>query len=253
MLTIKNLSKSFGNHKIFNSLTISLEKGSIYALMGANGSGKTTLFNILTGFLKPDSGEIEFKNSKLNTIAPYKINRLGISRTFQDLRLIDTLTVRENVLLSMPKNPTDNWLKALLPKRFNQYFINQLEQNAHELLAKFYLEEVQNQLASEISYGQQKLLTLACSVANKAQFLLLDEPVAGINPAYRKKISELLKNLKVEGKTILLIEHHTEFIQEVADQCLFLYKGQLQTFDSFDKLQKNPTVLEAYLSPQPNQ
>ena len=224
-----------------------LEPGRIYALLGANGAGKTTLFNLITGFLPLQTGEIRYQGRRLNGLKPYQINRLGVSRTFQDLRTITKLTVRENVLLAMPRNPTDSWHKALLPASLHKNGLAQLETEAGAIVGRYFLEAVSEHPAGEISYGQQKLLTIACCVANGAGLLLLDEPVAGINPEYRSKMVQLLQQLKAQGKTILLIEHNTDFINEVADRIYFLAGGKLSEYANLDEMRADPQVLEAYL------
>ena len=178
---------------------------------------------------------------------PYTINRQGIGRTFQDLRLITKLTVKENIILAMQHNPTDNWLHAMLPERFYRSSNKQLAQQADAIIEEYYLGDVKSSLAGEISYGQQKLLSLACCVANGAKLLLLDEAVAGIQPEYRNKIAALIRTLRERGKTILLIEHNTDFIADVADTIFFLHEGVLSTFKSMDALREDKQVMAAYL------
>ena len=247
ILQLKNITHSFSpEKKILKDLSLSLEKGKIYALIGSNGAGKTTLFNLITGFIKPQSGEIFFEKKNIIHTQPYKTNLLGISRTFQDLRIITKLTVKENIILSMKENPTDNVLNALLPQSIHRNANKMLEQKADEIIQQFFLDEVLNAAGSEISYGQQKLLTLACCVANGASLLLLDEPVAGIQPEYRNKIAKLIKQLKEQGKTILLIEHNTDFITDVADQIFFLHEGKISNFANIQTLKADPLVMEAY-------
>lgn len=248
MLELKNITHSFSaSKKILDNVSLELEKGKIYALMGANGSGKTTLFNIITGFIKPQSGDIFLKSSKINGLLPHKINRLGIGRTFQDLRLISKLSVKENVILAMNGNPTQNWYRAALPKSFYKSELDSLDEKAEEIIAECFLPDVRHNLAGEISYGQQKLLNLACCIANDAELFLLDEPVAGINPKYREQILELLKRLKAQEKTIFLIEHNTEFLQQIADRIFFLKNGALKVYDTFVHLREDKEVLDAYL------
>ena len=183
IIELKHLTFGFAPEKqILKDLSLSLEERKIYALMGGNGSGKTTLFNLITGFIKPQSGEILFRGKNLTHQQPYIINRQGIGRTFQDLRLITKLTVKENIILAMQHNPTDNWLNAMLPERFYRTSNKLLSQKADDIIEEYYLTDVKNSLAGEISYGQQKLWTLAFCVANGAKLLLLDEAVAGIQP-----------------------------------------------------------------------
>lgn len=223
-----------------------MEPGKIYALMGANGSGKTTLFNLITGFHKPSSGTIHFQQQSTADLEPYKLNRMGIGRTFQDLRLISKLTVKENILLAMPDNPTDNWVNAMLPELVFKKHKQQLERKADKIIADYFLQDVQQAMANEISFGQQKLVNLACCVANQATLLLLDEPVAGISPHYQEQITCLIKRLKQQGKTLFMIEHNTDFIAETADRFLFLSDGVLSEFDSFSQLQNSSLAQDAY-------
>lgn len=243
LIEIKNLTHAFNSRTILDNISFSLEKGNIYSLMGPNGSGKTTLFNIITRFLNADSGNIHFKETETTNLQPFRINRLGIGRTFQDLRLITKLTVRENILLAMKNNKSENIFYALKNEKPSE----EQKTKAENILKKFFLEDVGNNFAGEISYGQQKLLTLACCIANDAELLLLDEPVAGINPNYRNKIKDLIVQLKAEGKTILLIEHNTEFLEQVSDKLFFLNEGSLMEFENYNSFKNNSMVHEAYL------
>lgn len=248
IVELKNLTHGFSaSKKILDDVSLDLEKGKIYALMGANGSGKTTLFNIITGFVAPVSGEVYFNSESITRLAPYKINRAGVGRTFQDLRLISKLTVKDNVVLAMNGNPTQAWYNAALPEFVYRSQIQTLNDNADEIVETCFLNDVKNSLAGEISYGQQKLLNLACCIANDAQLFLLDEPIAGINPNYRNKILDLLKKLKDEGKTIFLIEHNTEFLQQIADRFFFMKGGKLSSYETFAQLRDDKDVLDAYL------
>ena len=215
--------------------------------MGSNGAGKTTLFNLITGFVKTQKGEILFGEKNLTNQQPYKINRQGISRTFQDLRLITKLTVKENIILAMQHNPTDNWHNAMLPEYFKRNTNHKLDTKANEIIEQYFLCDVRNSLAAEISYGQQKLLSLACCMANGATLLLLDEAVAGIQPEYRNKLAMLIKHLKEQGKTILLIEHNTDFIADIADKIFFLHEGIINTFENMETLRKDKQVMDAYI------
>lgn len=247
ILEIQQLNFSFSPEKtIFQKLSLRLQRGEIYALMGANGSGKTTLFNLITGFHQPQSGMIMFQGLDITQLPSYKINRKGVCRTFQDLRLVSKLNVKENVLLAMSANPTDNWLNALLPSSLFKKTLQQLEKRAEQIIVDYFLHDVQHAMAHEISFGQQKLLNLACSVANGAELLLLDEPVAGISSQYREQISYLVHGLKKQGKTVLMIEHNTDFIAATADRFLFLANGKLSEFANFEQLQTSPEAADAY-------
>lgn len=247
MLEIKNLTKSFGEQQVLNGVNMSIEKGKIYTLIGGNGSGKTTLFNLITGFLKPDSGAIHFNGKQIVGINPVTVNHLGITRTFQDLRIISQLTVLENILLSFNHNPGEKLLNAMLPPRLlkNQY--NGFAKSADQFLEKIHLKSVENNLAGEISYGQQKLLTIGCCLANNADLLLLDEPIAGIDKDNYQRIFDLLLELKTEGKTILQIEHNHGYVEDLSDGFYFLVDGQAQWFADYTSFEKNDVVQDRYL------
>jgi branched-chain amino acid transport system ATP-binding protein len=246
LLKIENISKSFGEQKLLKNLSMDIEEGKIYSLIGANGSGKTTLFNILTGFTKADSGKITFDKKFLNYKSPTEINRLGIVRTFQDLRIITQLTVKENILLSFRNNPGEKIYNAILPSRiFKKQYAVFLER-AEVILEKIHLQEVKNNLASEISYGQQKLLTIGCCLANDAKLLLLDEPIAGIDKENYNKIFNLIVQLKKEGKSILQIEHNHIFIESISDVIGFLNAGEITTFSDYKTFINNPIVKKTY-------
>jgi len=212
MLKLSNIHKSFGDVRVLNGVNLRLDVGFVYTLKGGNGSGKTTLINIISGFLKPDEGDVEFKEKRIDKFAPYRLNRLGIGRTFQDLRLATQMTVYENILLALETKPF-------------AYPSKEQTKRANEILEKVSLKEKRNELAGEISYGQQKLLTIGCCIANNDDLLLIDEPVAGIDKDNLLKITNLIKQLKREGKTILQIEHNNEYIKATSDQIFQMEKG----------------------------
>jgi len=245
VLAVDQLHFGFASRTLLDGVTFQLRQGAITCLLGGNGSGKTTLFNLITGFLRPQAGDIRVGEHELVGHAPFRISRLGVARTFQDLRLIGKLTVRENVLLSLPRNPGERLFRALLPPRFHRARTVADHLAADALLAEFFLAEVADQPASEISYGQQKLLTLACCAAMDASLLLLDEPVAGISPEYRERIAERLASLRAAGKTILLIEHQPDFLQRVGERFLFLESGRLHAFDTLAALRAAPVAHDA--------
>lgn len=246
-LEIKHIAKSFGENQILKDISFEMEQGKVYVLMGTNGSGKTTLFNILTGFLKPESGNILFNNKNILNEDPHLINTNGISRTFQDLRLIEELSVKENVMLSFKNQEGEKWWKALLPK--NNYKIEQTENTnrTNEILQETFISEIADQNAGEISYGQQKLLTLACCIANNSELLLLDEPVAGINLIYREKLITVINNLKEKGKTFIIIEHNADFITEIANKILFLNSGKIKEYENYSAMRKDEQVKDAFV------
>ncbi|MCL2645573.1 MAG: ATP-binding cassette domain-containing protein [Phycisphaerales bacterium] len=212
MLVLNDIYKSFGDAQVLSGVNLRLENGAVYTLKGGNGSGKTTLINVISGFLAPSRGSVEFKGKKIAKFAPYRVNRLGIGRTFQDLRLATQMTTYENILLAMQTG-------------LFAYPSKEQKKRADEILETVSLLAKRDELAGEISYGQQKLLTLGCCIANNADFLLLDEPVAGIDKDNLLKITGLVKQLKHAGKTILQIEHNTAYIDATSDQTFRIEKG----------------------------
>jgi len=214
VLIINGVQKSFGDVQVLNGVDLRLERGVVCTLKGGNGSGKTTLINIISGFLAPTKGIVEFQGRRITKFAPYRVNRLGIGRTFQDLRLATQMTVHENILLAMET-------------RLFAFPAKEQEHRAGEILEKVSLLDKRDELAGEISYGQQKLLTIGCCIANNADLLLIDEPVAGIDKDNLLKITQLIKQLKQEGKTILQIEHNTEYINATSDRIFQIEKGMI--------------------------
>ena len=218
ILSIENISKSFGERKLFENLSIKLDEGKIYTLMGSNGSGKTTLFNILTGFVRIDTGCIVYNDFVINKKSPTYINRLGISRTFQDLRLIQGLSVKDNVLMALEKGMF-HFATADELKRVN------------EILEQVSLLELAENMGSDLSYGQQKLLTLGCCLANNPNLLLLDEPIAGVDSLNKEKVKAIILELKNKGITIFQIEHDLEYIKATSDVVFQLNEKGLETIE----------------------
>lgn len=246
-VSVINVHKRYGDNQVLNGIFFEMTEGKVCVLMGANGSGKTTLFNILTGFVKQDTGNVLLDGICIDKWKPYERCLNGIGRTFQDLRLISGLTVMENVLLAFPNQKGEKWWHTLIPAKSvkAQQRTNQLE--AGKILAQCFIDDVADSKAGAISYGQQKLLNLACCIAGGTWILLLDEPVAGVNPVFREKLSKVITQLKSKGKSLLIIEHNSDFIEAVADEILFLHNGALKRYDSYSDFRKDKEVLEAYL------
>lgn len=247
ILILENIEKAFGENHVLNGVNLSFEKGKIYTLVGGNGTGKSTLYNLITGFLRADKGTITFFSKKIHNASPVKINHLGITRTFQDLRLITELSVKENILLSFKNNPGEKIYNAILPSRFFKKEYKEFANRAEAILEKIHLTQVADNLAGEISYGQQKLLTIGCCIANDAQLLLLDEPIAGIDKDNYSRIYNLLSELKKEGKTIIQIEHNHGFVQELSDGIYFLNGGKTSYFQDYDSFVADKLVKSLYL------
>lgn len=248
MLEIKNIHKSFGEQKVLQGLNMEFEHGKIHTLIGGNGTGKTTLFNLITGFIKPDCGEIKLDGKRIDNQPPVSINSKGITRTFQDLRIITQLTVRENILLSFKNNPGEKILNSILPSKVFKSQYDLFSKKADKIIEMIHLKNAEGNLAGGISYGQQKLLTIGCCMANDAQILLLDEPVAGIDEENYQRIYNLILDLKKEGKTILQIEHNHDFVETLSDNIWFLHSGKAQSFSNYRLFINDEFVKANYLN-----
>ena len=244
ILQVKHISKAFGDNHVLDGASLSLEFGQISVLMGANGSGKTTLFNIISGFLKPEAGFVYLDGKSIKSLSPHKIARMGLSRTFQDMRLISNLTVRENILLAFSQQRGEAWWRVCCPNRDEEQYLGG---RADEILQTCFMEDVAGSLAGQISYGQQKLLNLACCLANDAPILLLDEPVAGVNPKYRDLLAQVILGLSASGKALLIIEHNRDFIELVADKIFVLNGGRISEYASYKVFRENEIVQNAYV------
>lgn len=247
ILTISNISKTFDGLKAVEDFSVTIGEGKIVGLIGPNGAGKTTVFNIVTGFLVPDSGEVVYQKRSTTGLFAYQIARSGIARTFQDLRLIKSLRVIENILLARPRQTGEHFFSAVAQSKRLQQEKKQNRQKAEELLDFVGLADKKNDLAGTLSYGQQKLLTLSCCLATEANLLLLDEPVSGINPQMIKKILSLITQLADAGKTILFIEHNIEAVMQVADHVIVMDAGCKIAEGPPQVIKDNPEILEAYL------
>jgi len=225
MLSLKNISKSFGGVKAVNKCTFEVEPNTITSLIGPNGAGKTTVFNIVSGLTKPDSGAIRLLDKDITHLPVYKIAQAGISRTFQLTKVFRNMSIRDNLLIA--KNADEKEMK--------------------EMLENIYLHKPLDTIASELSYGQQRLLEIARALLMPHSLLMLDEPTAGVNPKIRRELKQILKKLKKEGKTVLLIEHDMEFIMGVSDFVIVLNEGRVLKIGKPKDIIKDKKVLEAYL------
>lgn len=240
ILQTKNLSKRFDGVKAVDDLSVEIEKGKITGVIGPNGSGKTTLVNMLSGMIGIDGGMIIIDGAlKLSKINSYDISAFGITRTFQEARLFNQMTVLDNMLVVL----TERNVFGSLFEKHNSYHLGK----AKDALEKVNLWEKRNELAINLSYGQRKLLEIARTVSMQAEIYLLDEPFAGLFPEIIKTVSEIIRGLKQEGKTIVLIEHNMELIRELCDYAIVMDSGKLLAEGKPEEVLKKKEVVEAYL------
>ena len=248
LLDVKNLTKNFGGLTAVGDVTMDLDKGELVGLIGPNGAGKTTLFNLLTGVYEPSEGSVSLDGTLLNGKKPYKIASLGLSRTFQNIRLFKDMTVLENVLVGMA-NQNKLYLLASflrLPKFYHSEA--KLRQKAMELLAIFDLDGDAETLAKNLPYGQQRRLEIVRALATEPKILFLDEPAAGMNPQETAELTQLIRRIKEEFDiTIMLIEHDMSLVMEVTERIYVLEYGRLIAHGTPDEIKTNQRVIEAYL------
>lgn len=248
LLEIKNLGISFGGLRAVDDFSITIEKGQLYGLIGPNGAGKTTIFNLLTGVYKPNMGTIQLDGMNITGKKTMEINRAGVARTFQNIRLFKELTVLDNVKAGLHNQYSYSTVAGIL--RLPKYFKVEktMDEKAVELLKVFDLDKEKDYLASNLPYGKQRKLEIARALATNPKLLLLDEPAAGMNPNETKELMDTIRFVRDNfGMTILLIEHDMKLVSGICEKLTVLNFGQVLAQGNTVDVLNDPEVIKAYL------
>ena len=248
LLEVKNLGISFGGLRAVNAFDIEIEKGQLYGLIGPNGAGKTTIFNLLTGVYKPDEGIIKLDGENITGKKAIDINKAGIARTFQNIRLFKDMSVKDNVKVGLHNHHPYSTLEGIL--RLPRYFKveKELDESAMELLKVFDLDQEADLLASNLPYGKQRKLEIARALATDPKLLLLDEPAAGMNPNETKELMDTIRFVRDKfDMTILLIEHDMKLVSGICEKLTVLNFGEVLMQGDTSTVLNDPQVITAYL------
>ena len=245
-LSASGLEVSFGGLRALRDCSFTVEQGRITCLVGPNGAGKTTIFNVITGFLRPDSGSVSFQGRSLDGLKPQAIVAAGIARTFQNLRLFVDLTALDNVVVALPLQSGEEPLAAIFRPLHVARAQTRRREEASQILEHVGLADRAREFVRNLSYGEQKLLTVARGLATGAELLLLDEPASGLSAGALDQIMTLLRRLQTEGKTLLVVEHNTRVVQKIADDVLFLHQGHLMARGTPEQIISDPALAEIY-------
>ena len=248
ILEIRDCTIRFGGLTAVKRLNMSLERGALYGLIGPNGAGKTTVFNLLTGVYRPNEGSIELDGKSIARLKPSRIAQLGMSRTFQNIRLFQSMTVLENVKLARHLTRTQGVFDAIVRTRRLREEEVKVEQDAMELLEIFKLDGRADELALNLPYGSQRRLEIARALATDPRVLLLDEPAAGMNTQESLELMQLIRSLRDRfGLTVLLVEHNMRVVMGVCERIQVIDYGETIALGSPREIQDDPKVIEAYL------
>jgi len=246
ILSVDGVRRHFGGIVAVDVKQLEVQRGSITALIGPNGAGKTTLFNLLSGFDKPDVGEWRFDGHNISRVVAHKTASMGMVRTFQLTKSLTKMSVIENMKLGAMHQVGEKWWNGLLPFVWKSQE-KKIEERADALLARFKMDHMRNEYAGTLSGGQRKLLEMARALMTQPKLVMLDEPMAGVNPALKQSLNEHIRGLRDDGMTVLFVEHDMDMVNDVADWVVVMAEGMLIAEGTPEQIGNNPQVIEAYL------
>jgi branched-chain amino acid transport system ATP-binding protein len=247
LLEVDDVTIRFGGLTALDSVTFDIHQGEILGLIGPNGAGKTTCFNVMTGVYEATSGQVRFDGRPLGKLKRHEITRLGIARTFQNIRLFKSMTALENVMVGADAHSKVGFFDALLRTPRHRSTESEARERALELLDFVGVGGRTDELAANLSYGDQRRLEIARAMATNPKLLCLDEPAAGFNPAEKQKLMELIRKVRDQGFTVLLIEHDMRLVMGVTDRIVVLEFGRKIAEGEPAEIRDNPAVIAAYL------
>jgi branched-chain amino acid transport system ATP-binding protein len=248
LLETRDLSVRFGGLQALTAVDLQIHRGEIFGLLGPNGAGKTTLFNLISGLTPASSGTVLWRGAAISGLDANRIARMGMARTFQNLRLFSSLSCRDNVLVGLHRQASLPWAAALLGTPLARRRQRELEDRAQTLLELLEIGHLAAQNAAGLSYGDRRRLEMARALATNPELLLLDEPAAGMNPGEKDQLRELIRRIREQfNLTILIIEHHVPLMLGLCDRLAVLNFGRLIALGTPEQVRLDPAVIEAYL------
>ena len=246
-LEVTNLKKSFGGIKAVDVESLNLNRNELTSIIGPNGAGKTTFFDLISGFQDSDEGKVYLNNKNISKSQPYAIARLGMIRTFQLTKVFDRMTVLENMMFSASTVNNDSFLKSLAKLPSQKTTEKKIRDKSFEIMKELNIDHMANSYAREMSGGQKKLLELGRSIINNPSVLLLDEPLAGVNPKLAEEILQIILNLAGKGISILMVEHNIEAVMKISERVIVLAEGKVIADSTPENIRNDEKVIEAYL------
>jgi len=246
IMTAEGVRRSFGGITAVDVERVEIQRGSITALIGPNGAGKTTFFNLMTAFDTPDTGKWWFDGKDLEGVQAHKTADMGMVRTFQLTKSLTKMSVIENMKLGATGQKGEKWWNGLLPFTWMAQE-REIEARADALLARFKLDHMRNEYAGTLSGGQRKLLEMSRALMTNPKLVMLDEPMAGVNPALKQSLNQHIKGLRDEGMTVLFVEHDMDMVHDISDWVIVMAEGQIIAEGTPNQISANPAVIDAYL------